>query len=41
MLKHVQEIVNEILKKDPELTNPENICLQKMITNKFKDRIEI
>jgi ATP-dependent DNA helicase RecG len=41
MLKKVQEIVTEILRKDPELTLPENICLQKMIENKFKDRIEI
>ena len=41
MLKQVQAIVIEILSKDPDLTNPENICLQKMLEVKFKDRIEI
>jgi ATP-dependent DNA helicase RecG len=41
MLKQVQAIVMEILNNDPELTKPENACLQKMIENKFKDRIEI
>ena len=41
MLKQVQTIVIEILSKDPDLTNPENICLQKMLEVKFKDRIEI
>ena len=41
MLKQVQSIVMEILSKDPDLSNPENIPLQKMIENKFGDRIEI
>jgi ATP-dependent DNA helicase RecG len=41
MLKQVQSITMEILNKDPELKSPENKCLQRMITNKFKDRIEI
>lgn len=41
MLKEVQAIVNEILSKDPELENPENKILNKMIENKFKGRIEI
>jgi len=41
MLKQVQAIVIEILNKDPELEKSENVCLQKMIKNKFKDRIEI
>ncbi len=41
MLKAVQAIVMEILSKDPELTNPENQVLNKMLEDKFKDRIEI
>lgn len=41
MLKQVQAIVMEILSKDPELQKEENKPLQKMIENKFKDRIEI
>lgn len=41
MLKRVQSIVMEVLSKDPELEMPENIILNKMIENKFKDRIEI
>ena len=41
MLKQVHAIVMEILSKDPELQKEENKPLQKMIENKFKDRIEI
>ena len=41
LLKQVQAIVMEILNKDPELEKEENKPLQKMIENKFKDRIEI
>lgn len=41
LLKEVQAIVMEILNKDPELKAPENIILNKMIKDKFKNRIEI
>jgi len=41
MLKEVQGLAIKILQKDPDLTNPENIVLQKIIENKFKNRIEI
>ena len=41
MLKQVQSIAMEILNKDPNLEKPENKILQKIIENKFKDRIEI
>ena len=41
MLKHVQAIVMEILSKDPDLKQPENACMQKLIEDKFKDRLEI
>lgn len=41
MLKQVQAIAMEILSKDPNLEKPENKVLQKIIENKFKDRIEI
>lgn len=41
MLKQVQAIAMEILSKDPKLEKEENKLLQKMIENKFKDRIEI
>lgn len=41
MLKQVQSIVMEILSKDPDLEKDENKILQKMIEDKFKDRIEI
>lgn len=41
MLKQVQAIVNEILSKDPNLEAPENKILNKMVENKFKNRIEI
>ena len=41
MLKAVQSIVMEILSKDPELKNPENVVLNKMIEDKFKNRIDI
>ena len=41
MLKQVQAIAMEILSKDPQLEKPENKILQKIIENKFKDRIEI
>ena len=41
MLKEVQAIVNEILSKDPDLEKPENKVLNKIIENKFKNRIEI
>ena len=41
MLKQVQAIVNEILSKDPELESSENKILNKMVENKFKNRIEI
>lgn len=41
MLKYVQAIVREILSKDPDLKQPENACLKKLIEVKFKDRLEI
>lgn len=41
MLKQVQAVAMEILSKDPELEKEENKLLQKMVENKFKDRIEI
>lgn len=41
LLKEVQSIVVEILNKDPELKAPENLILNKMIKDKFKNRIEI
>ena len=41
MLKEVQAIVNEILSKDPDLEAPENKILNKMVDNKFNNRIEI
>ena len=41
MLKQVQSIVMEILSKDPNLQKDENKPLQKMLENKFKNRIEI
>lgn len=41
MLKEVQGLAIKILQKDPDLTNPENIVLQKIIEDKFKNRIEI
>ena len=41
ILKEVQAIVAEILSKDPNLEKEENIILQKMIKNKFGNRIEI
>lgn len=41
LLKEVQSIVMEILNKDPELKAPENLILNKMIKDKFKNRIEI
>ena len=41
ILKQVQAIVMEILSKDPNLEKEENIILQKIIKDKFGDRIEI
>lgn len=41
LLKEVQSIVVEILNKDPELKAPENLILNKMIKDKFKNRMEI
>ena len=40
-LKMVQSIAMEIINKDPLLEKEENKVLQKMINEKFKDRIEI
>ena len=40
-LKMVQAIAMEIINKDPLLEKEENKVLQKMINEKFKDRIEI
>ncbi len=40
-LKMVQAIAMEIINKDPLLEKEENKVLQKMIDEKFKDRIEI
>ncbi len=41
ILRQVQAIVIEILSKDPNLEKPENRVLQKVVENKFKNRIEI
>ena len=41
ILKEVQAIVAEILSKDSNLEKGENVILQKMIKNKFGNRIEI
>ena len=41
ILKGVQAVALEIMDKDPNLENKENIRLKKMIENKFKSRIEI
>ena len=41
MLKQVQAIVIELLSKDPNLEKPEHKALQKVVENKFKNRIEI
>jgi hypothetical protein len=41
ILKMVQTIALEILSKDPLLEKDENKILQKMIDDKFKNRIEI
>jgi ATP-dependent DNA helicase RecG len=41
ILKMVQAIALEILSKDPLLEKDENKILQKMIDDKFKNRIEI
>jgi len=41
MLKQVQSVVMEILSKDPNLEKGENKILQKIIENKFKNRIEL
>ena len=41
ILKMVQAIAMEIINKDPLLEKEENKILQKMIKEKFKDRIEI
>lgn len=41
ILKQVQAIVMEILSKDPNLEKEENKILNKMLEDKFKNRIEI
>lgn len=41
LLKQAQGIVIEIIDKDPLLENDENKLLNKLVNEKFKDRIEI
>lgn len=41
VLKEVQELTEEILRKDPGLKNKENEKLTRLIKNKFTTRIEI
>lgn len=41
LLKQVQAIAIEIIDKDPLLENSENAPLNKLVSEKFKDRIEI
>ena len=40
-LKSVQSVAIKILKKDPDLTQPENEALRKQVLNKITNRIEI
>ncbi len=41
LLKQAQGIAIEIIDKDPLLENDENKLLNKLVNEKFKDRIEI
>lgn len=41
LLKQVQAIAIEIIDKDPLLEKSENAPLNKLVSEKFKDRIEI
>ena len=41
ILKEVQDLSIKIISKDPKLENENNKLLNKLIKNKFTDRIEI